>query len=403
MSFDFTNLPRALTQLLTEYVGAGKGTVALNETVERTMGLTGDIFKKARKFSDSGITISEKLQFNKAETSQWTGVGQKISMKGTQPPTWNQFPRRFLRSAHFLSHQEIDYQKNEKTVLNDIAAQALEDVALGFILALHEAFNAPDGNYKHDGDANYLAMFGWRHHLTLDGLHITGDTSKSIGNINPYSQPLYRNPYINPVEASDGRAAIKNIGQWRMAMRRALRMLSYGGVGSFGSLAKNVKGVPDAPMFLEENAKRDDALIIMMDTGSFDDLSEVVFDRMDNVGRDQALLNPLYKGIPCQENERMGLSSYGYGYDSTGTALWTDRTGSYASGLWASYGETAVLNLKHLQVRVHSEHAPAMHPAYKPELMDGVCHEQDMWVQLTNNSRRRLGCYIGPYQLLNAA
>lgn len=390
--------------MLTSYEGRGKGTVALNETVERTMNLTGEIFKKARKFSNSGISISEKLQFNRAETSEWTGVGQKLDMKSTKPVVWNTFPRRFLRSAHFLSFEEVDHQKDENTVLNDIAAQAEEDSALGFMLMIHEAFNAVDGNYRHDGDLQFLAMFGWRYHITIDGLHITGDTSKTIGGINPNTQTAYQNPYINPVAASDGRAAIKSVTQWRMAMRRMLRMLSYQGVSGWEKLAKGVKGVPDAPLFLEEGAKGQDQLIIMVDTGSFDDLAEVVFDRMDNVGADQALLNVKYKGIPIQENERMGINStYGYGKDSSGNELWADRGGNYATGNWKGYGETVVLNTNYLNFRVHADHAPQIYPAYKPELMSGVCHERDMWLQLTNRSRRRIGGYIGPYQLLNAA
>lgn len=405
VGIDVNTIPRDLTSTLDRYMERGRGTVALNETTDRTVGLAAKFFNRTKKTWDGGNNLREKLQFNKSEVAQWVAVGSKIDFAGTKEITWSSWPRRALRWAWFLDYLEIDTNKSEEECLNDIAAQALEDAMLSVIQMLRDAWDAEDGNYMHDGTGgNYLRMFGWRHLLTINGLHITNDSTKSIGGINPSSQALWRNPFVNPIEASDGRSPIKSIQQWRRAVTRIMTQLNFQTVAGYSVLGSKVKGVPegDTP---DDVDKLPDDFFGMCDTGTFLDAREVMFDRADNVGTDQGgfTLAPRFKGMPFMENEKMGIGSSGYGKSKVdGSALWTDPGGDYAIGQWAGYGETAILNTKYVHLQVHGDHAPKLYPAYKPERMAGVGNEGDWWGQQTCKSRRRCGGYIGPYQLLDS-
>jgi len=406
MPIEFHVIPRVMVQTLDHYNGRGRKTGVINETTERTIGLTAEIFKRTRKTADSGNYFKDKLQFNKAETAQWVGAGQKIESASTPPITWTEWPRRFLRYNHFIDYSEIDTQKDEAEILNDLVKQAREDSDLSIVLALHEAFNSRDGNYAHDGTSNYLQMFGWRHIITPDGLRIDGQ-SAALGGLNPTTQPLWRNPFINPTTDSLGGRGISSVTEIRRAVHRMFQMLNYTGVNGFGKLAASVRGVPEELPFDNEKSPKD-VFIAMCDPNTYLDAAEVFQDRQDSVARDEALLRPMIKGVPVQENERMGIdATYGYGYDSSGNPLWdtapANTFANTASGIYKGYGEFVVVNTQYVRHQVHSDHAPAIYDAYKPEGMAGVAYEGDYWCQTTCSSRRRAGGYIGPFATLNAA
>lgn len=407
MGIDFNIIPRVQSQTLDKYVGRGRKTPVVNETVERTVGLVAEFFRRLRRSQDSGLLIKEKLQFQRtANVAQWVLASQRTAAGDTKAPTWAEYPRRFARFHHYVDYSEIDTQKDEFEILNDLLAQAKEDVDLAVIQLLHDAFMAPDGNYAHDGNSENLRMFGWRHFITPDGLHIAGQGS--IGGINPTTQSLWRNQFINPDTDSLGGRGISSIVEMRRAFSRGLQLLNFQGVNGYGKLAKNVRGVPKNEEFFTQKDSPKDTLIAVTDPNSFIDLSEVLFDRQDDVGRDQVLMAPVFKGVPLMESASLGINAtYGYGHDSSGNDLWTAApSGTFALDYDAAlkgYGELIIVNTKYMAFDVHSDHAPHIYDSYRPEGLSGVAFEGDMWPQLTCSSRRRVGCYIGPFAGLGAA
>lgn len=404
---DFNIIPRVMSQTLDRYVGRGRKTPVVNETTERTVGLVAEFFRRLRRNQDSGLLIKEKLQFQRTtNVAQWVLAAQKTAAGDTKAPTWAEYPRRFARFHHYVDYAEIDTQKGEEEILNDLLAQAKEDVDLAVIQLLHDAFMARDGNYLHDGTSENLRMFGWRHFITPDGLHFAGQGS--IGGINPTTQSLWRNQFINPATDSLGGRGISSITEMRRGFSRALQLLNFTGVNGFGKLASNVRGVPKGEEFFTQKDSPKDTLIAMTDPNSFIDLAEVLFDRQDDVGRDQVLMAPVFKGIPLMESSGLGIdATYGYGYDASGNTLYTGApSGTFANtyaGLLKGYGELVIVNTKYMAFDVHSMHAPHVYDAYKPEGLSGVAFEGDIWPQLTVSSRRRVGCYVGPFAGLGAA
>jgi len=402
MSVALEDILRTTQSTLPHYLRkAAGGRGLINETTARTIGITGLLWDKAKTNWPTSYEYKTKLQLSEADVGQWTAVGQKLSLKGTPAITWTSWPRRFYRWAWFLPQEEIDTNQGDAAdIIHNLQEQAAEDAALCVIRALHAAVFARDGNYLHDGSADdYLKMFGLRHLLTLDGLHISG--TGSIGGINPTTQTLWRNPFISPVGSSDygtGAGTITSATEIPRALRRAFRMLDIQGVDRYGKLAAKVEGVKEER---PQKNKPGDGFVILASSGADEDLQTIIFDRQDNHGVDQATMNPVYKGVQVMEVEALGMNSYGYGYNDDGSAAWTDRTGSYASGNWPSYQEIMVINTDHLILAVHPDHNPASYPTYKPEGMVGVAYEGDIWPQLACDSRRRLGCYIGPFPSLN--
>lgn len=383
---------RVLSSNLPQYLDRMKN--AVNETVSQTIGLEAGLFQKIRKTYDGGTTCKEKLQFNRAAVGQWAAMDQKITMGGTRGPSQNEVAMRRLHSAHFIAFDEVDAQGDEKTVINNIVSQAKEDVDLFHLSMIRDAFHSRDGNYAHDGSSNFLAPYGWRHLLTIDGLHVTGSAVTNILGINASTQSLYRNPYINPVAASDGGKPWTSMTQIRNVFDRAFRMLHYTGVGAWGTVTKNVKGVPDTPLIRKTNAGPD--YVILCDGVMHDDFGGIVFDRMDNVGADQGFPVRVYKGVPILWSEGLGMNSSGYGYMNDGTAAWADRGGSYASGSWQNYSEAVLLYLPEWRFWSTSQRSPKIFPPYKPELMAGLCYETEYRCALSVRSRRRCGVYMGP-------
>ena len=384
---------RTVAQTLPVWVDRAKN--AINETVLQTFPVDALIIDKIKKDYTGGLTIQEKLQFTKANVGKWVAMDEKLALGGTRGPTWLSTAMRTMRSAHFIGGDELESQDRDDVIINNLERQAKEDVALFHISMIHDAMWAADGNYAHDGITDFLAPFGFRHLITLDGLHVTGSTTTAIQGINASTQSLYRNQFINPVTASDGGKPITSYTQIRTAFDRAFRMLHYGGVQGFGKLASKVTGVPDTQTV--RKSMLSDDYIILADGKFHDDYGALVFDRMDNIGEDQGFPVRKYRGVPILWTEGLGMNSYGYGYDSAGNALWTDRGSSYASGKWAGYSEALVLYLPEWRFYVGSQSGPKEWPPYKPEGMDGIAYETKYRCQLSVRSRRRGGVYVGPF------
>lgn len=403
-SINYQTVARVLNQTLSRYLGrVGKAGALVNEVVPRTL-MGAKLFKNLMVWTKGGFSIKTPLQFNRAEAGQWVGPGQKLTLKGNKATTWTDWPFRIYRWAHFVDEIEMLIQGDEETMLISILDQAKEDFAIAICLAIEDALLAPDGNYAHDGaGTDYLTMFGWRHLITIDGKHITGDTSRSIGGINPVTQPLWKHPYINPVEASDGRAAIRSVQDLRKAWGRLFRQLQFASIKDWGKLASNAKDNQNPSAETTKRARLED-YHIFVDSGTYDEFPEICFDRQDNVGRDQGLIGPVYKGVDIEEAETLGVDkTYGYGFNSAGEALWTDRGSSYASGQWKGWGESCVFNTKYMRLACLPDNFPKVYDAYKPELMAGMAMEGMLVAQLMTASRRRQGGFVGPFELTEAA
>lgn len=398
---NYANIPTLASTTLDKYFGKPGDKISLiNETAKLDY-LAGRLMKRLELKADGGINVRFPIQFNAADVANWGFPGNKGALKGTPANVWGSVPRRWLEWFWFKPMHEIELNKGAKEQLLDLGQMARSDVAISICNMLEEALLAPDGNYAHDGSgADFLIPFGLLYWITIDGLHVTGDTSLSVGGINPYTQALWRNQYINPVAASDGGAPITSIYQWRTAMLRGLRRMKFDSVNVYGSLAKDAK---NAPTWDPTGKQRAEDMIICMDDRSEISLNDLIFAAEEDRGGDQFRPRPVFKGIEVWSSEALRISPSGYGYDADGNVLWVDRTGSYASGLWANYGQTLVINAKYLHFLGHSAFAPYVKKAYEPEGMFGVANEGTFSIQTMANSRRRGLFYLGPYATQLAA
>ena len=168
---------------------------AIDETVAQTIGVEGTLLSKmAKEGVFGGTDVREKHQFNRALVGRWVGLDEKLELGGTQGVTYSTVPMRTMRSAHFVAGDELEAEHDEETIINRIVEQAQQDVALFNINMVRDAWNARDGNYAHDGTSDHLAPFGWRHFLTIDGLHVSGSASTAVAGINASTQALWKNP-----------------------------------------------------------------------------------------------------------------------------------------------------------------------------------------------------------------
>lgn len=368
----------------------------VNEVRPHTL-VGGRLFNRCKTgIWDGGIRLSYDLMLKRSRVGQWVGPTTKIALKGTQQTTRGSVPRRFYAYGYFKSYAELDHNKGEKEVVVDLLKQAKEDVCVDTINEFEDVLMAADGNYAHDGSGtDNILPFGLLYWATIDGLHITGDTSKDVGGINPNTETLWKNCFINPVTSTDGMGALTSIYEWREGMQRLLRLLRWPSVSNWGAAAKDVQDKyefnPDGDM----NPAKD--LLLAVDPQTQIKYGSLTVDREDNVGRDQGRATPVFKGIPLEDDEHLGYSStYGYGYDSSGNALWTDRGGSYASGNWKGTGQTIAVNTYYMHVLTHPGHAPYVKKPYEPEGMFGLAFEGDWWLQTACRSRRRgLGTLFG--------
>lgn len=403
---NYERLAYALSVSLDKYLGrpSDKKFGLVNEVLSRRL-LFGKLFRRMKTDWDGGPHIQFPLQFNRSNVGGWTGPYAKLALKTTKGPTYGKVPIRVYGWAWHKSFLEIELNKGPEIMLRNLLEDSKQDVCVDTIMAMEEAFLARDGNYLHDGTgADYVFPYGLRYWATIDGLHITGDTSKSVAEVNPYSNPLHRNQYINPVTSSDrgtdGR--IQSVWDLPRALDRAMQQMSFDSPQVWGSLAADVNAKDFDPTDYDRAVEPED-LRILTDMRTSTDFRRVLFDREDNVGKDQSRGRPVWKGIEAEESDKLGMNSYGYGYDDDGNAMWTDRGGSYANGQWANYGEMIIANMKFLHVAVHPDHFPKLYPAYKPEGMEAIAHEGSIWFNTLCRSRRRGLFYIGPYNLNQAS
>lgn len=402
---NYTRIASLMDSTLARYLGrpgSDDGFGMLMEFLTKRIVL-GKLMGRLKMDWKGGTTIKFPVQFTRSNVGGFSGPYAKLALKTTRGPSYGSVPIRVYGWAWFKSFLEIELNKGEHEMVRDLVRDAKSAVAADTIMAQEEAFLARDGNYLHDGEgADFLFPFGLRYNYTIDGLHITGDTTKSVYGINPYTYPLWRHPFINPVTSSDqgvdGR--ISSVYQLPIALERMMQQLSFDSPQTWGKVASDLDSKSYEPTDYDRAAEPED-LFIMLDTRSSIDFRSVLFDRRDDVGREQAMGRPTWKGMDVMETDRLGMNSYGYGYDDDGTALWTDRTESYASGQWANYGECVVLNRKHYHVVAHPDHFPKVYPSYKPEGMEGLASEGSLWWNTLCTSRQRCGGYIGPFNRAN--
>jgi hypothetical protein len=333
----------------------------------------------------------------------WMHPNDQVKLGTTRPVTWGRAPWRILGYGWFINDFEVDLNKGDDVVLIDIMKQARSDVGLDLAETWEDTFLAPDGNYAHDGTGtDNLIMYGLLYAGTIDGKHIAeaGATTpaKSVFGINPGTYTAHKNPFINPVESADGLGVISDVQQLPRALDRMMKLMRFDDVASlYGPLAPNIQ---DAPSYDPDTPEKPGDIFLLCD-----DITEVVIRdifrarQTENVGYDSANPRPTYKGIPYLGTSRLRVSPYGWGYDTNGTALWTDRGTTYASALWANWGRTLLVNTRYLHLALHPKHAPYNKDPYRPPGRFGMAMEGNVMGQLLCRSRRRGIGYIGPYSV----
>jgi hypothetical protein len=382
--------------------GPGSKFSMINEIVGQDF-IFGRLMRRTRMDMEGGTAINFPLQFNRSDVSQWSHPHAKLELKGTKPPTWGTVPLRFRTWGWFKPYAEIHFNRGREQVLLELMNLAKEDVGIDLGMGFEEAFMAVDGNYLHDGSGDdFLLPYGWSYWCTIDGLPINGSALATVAGINPTTQPLWRNNFINPVTSSDfgTRAPISSVRQLRQCLDRMMRMQRFDSIKVWDATQDvREKSTPTVDPDSKEGPKD---LFIMTDPGSSIDLREVLFDREDNVGRDQGRARPVYRSIEILDSAGLGVNANGYGFNAAGEAMWVSRGGSYANGLWPNFGEMVLVNTRYFHFATHPLHAPFVKKPYEPEGMFGLGMEGDFWCNTLCRSRRRGLGYIGPYQLLTA-
>lgn len=337
---NYARMVNLLATTLDTYLGRPGSKFSLVTECATKNVVAGRLFRRTKLDVKGGVNVRWPVQFNRAEIAEWVGPYHKGTLRGTRPPTWGSVPRRYLAWFVFKSWVELELNEgDERAQIIDTARLFKSDIAVALVDRLESAMMAKDGNYLHDDsqESDFLLPFGLKYWCTLDGLHVTGNTTKTVGGINPNTYTLWKNPYINPVASSDGLGPIANILQLRPALERMMRLMRFDDLSAWGPVAKDAQGVEPAD---PDGRDRPDDLVIVCDAGTDVQFREVLFDRQDNVGFDQGLRRPIYKGIEIMSSDQLGMGAYGYGRDDANADLWVDRGGSYANGNWAGYGET---------------------------------------------------------------
>lgn len=401
-TMDYQQLPLLAATTIDKYLTGKKGKwPVINDAVSRDFAFS-RLLRRAEMKVDGGRLLDFRIQLDRAQIGEWAGPFTEVKLGTTPAITTGTVPWRFYQWGLFWPFRDIDLNRGDAALV-DLMKQSKSDLAVGLCEAMEAAALARDGNYTHDGTEDFLMMYGLLHWATLDGLHVTGDTSRAIAGINPNDKPNWKNAYVNPVAASDGLGGIATIYDLQNAMSRLFRLMKFDEV-QFGALPQpDAASAPATDMLAKGAATRQDLLAIC-DAKTELVLPRVLLAREDNVGYDQYRPRPVYGGVTFYGSDKLGIdATYGYGYDASGQALWTDRTGNYASGQWKGFGETILVNTKYFHVALHEKHAPLVIPAYRPERRMGLAIEGDIWLQTVCNSRRRGLGYIGPYDCTTLA
>lgn len=395
---NYTKIARVLGTTLSHYLGRpGDPLSIINEAAAQDV-VFGRMWKRAKYDWKAGLTLKFPVKFERANIVQPMGPLTKLSARSTPAPTYGEIPMRAVGWMGYISAFEMDLNQGEKEMLRNLVKDAKSDIAVDFAGSMEDWGWARDGNYLHDGvgSNDFLKFYGPRYWCTIDGLNISG--SGAVGGITPAATgtlAAWRNGFISPAAAIDGLPVCSSVIELPYLLDRAMNYMRWDNLDVWGGATSDVGDAnqPQDP----DGAEKPEDLMILTDKRTSLDYRRVVFDREDNVGRDQARGRPMYKRIEIIDTAKLGMNSYGYGFDDDGTALWTDRGTTYASGQWAGYGETMLINTRYFKIASHPNHAPKVKPGYAPEGMDGVAHEGNFWLQTFARSRKR-GCfYIGPY------
>lgn len=370
----------------------GKGNPILEAARKHV--LFGRLFKKARTDVSGGTGIRWPVHFNKSNVVQPYGPYSRMNPGTVQPARFAAIPWRAAAWSVFVDEFEIDLNKGEKEVLVDTLKLVGSVVGMNIVEFFETVGLAEDGNYQHDGQYSLNDLFlGLKYWCTIDGLHITGDTTKTVGGLNPNDLQLWRNGYINPVTASDGVGPITSMMQMRECLDRAFMDLTWDEFDYFGEMTGKVQGAPTRDW--DSGTSPKDLMIWTSKAGSIE-MRQILFDREDNVGRDQHRPRPVYHGVTIHHSDLLGISQYGYGIDRNNNAMWTSRGGSYANGNWPNHHEFMLIDTNYFKVAMHPQHAPGVKKPYVPESRFGLTMEGNWWLQTMCESRQRGLYYIGP-------
>lgn len=396
MSIQYDGMLNLLRTTLPKYLSQTKlGWV--NDFVPRTF-LVGKLLRRAKASEDGGLNITFDVDLEAGAQPQWVGPYEELSFATTTPPQRGSVPWRFLQHAWTKSLHEIDLNKGDKVVVIDLLQQAKEKINTSAVAMLEDTFMAKDGNQDHDeGGAQFLKPLGLRYWGTIDGLHITGSTSRTVGGINPNTYANWKNEYINPYTSSDmgTTGKITSIRDLPTAFERMAARMRFEAIDVWGNLAKDVK---HADTMDPDGKQSPDDLLIVQDYRSNILLRDIFFDNRDDVSRDNQFRGrPTWKGIPVDWDQNLGLGTYGYAKDSAGNTLWTHSdTTNYVAGNWVNGGESYFVNTKYARMMVHNKHMPFIKDPYIPQGRFQLAFEWDFWTQLMFRSRRRgIGAIIG--------
>jgi hypothetical protein len=400
MAVSLEQIERVAASTLPKFLARpGEKLTLVNEAADHDY-VVGRLFKRIRMSVGEGSELKWPLQFERANVTTWGHAHSEITLGNTKPARWGKAPWRMLLWGWYLPYAEMHANRGIKEVLYDLGRQCREDVAVALCGDLEDAILAEDGNYAHDGTGpDNVIPYGLLQYGTIDGLHIAeagaATPARSVADINPGTYTRWKNPFISPVASTDGLGTITSIWQFRQALNRMMRLMRFDSISAaWGNLAEGVRNAPDEDPDRKETPED---LMILTDDKTEVAYREVLFSRQEDIGYDQFQERPAYKRLKLLGTDKLRMNAQGYGKAADGSALWTDRGGSYASGQWAGWGRALVLNTRYLHVAVHPEHGPLQKKPYVPERRMGLAHEGDLWLQLICRSRRRGIGHIGPF------
>lgn len=375
----------------------------LNEMSPKTF-LIGKMLSRAKKNFSGGKSIDFDVLLDLPVAGKWVGAYEKMELQGVRATTRGSVPWRFYQCAHVIDLKERDLNQGTRQVVYDIYQSFKEQVCTSTVDDLETTLMSYSGNYTADGqfggDAGQPAL-GPRYWFTPDGLHITGDSSKTVGGINPTTKTKWKNPYINPTGASDGMPGIKHVRELPEAMERLSLELRFESPNIWGPITRDIK---HAPKLETDNPATKSPLLIFTDRKTSIKYRNVLFDARDDVSRDQFRGRPVWHGVVVDYDEKLGVPSSGWGYDANGNLVVTEVTGgsdrpSGFTGLWKNAGEMYFFNADYFFFVCHPKYNPMTKKPYMPEGMFALALESTFWLQTVCRSRRRAGGVIIGYNL----
>lgn len=408
MGVQISQIERLLGSTLAKYITKRGGKLGLVNDTARHSYVAGQLFKRILLKLDGGLKLAWQIQLEESRVTQHLGPHDRITLGTTKPPQTATADWRILGAGWMTLAVEMALNRGEDVVLHDLGKKAAGEITLGIANDTEEDFFAPDGNRYHDGTGGVNnIMLGLLYYATIDGLNIAeaGATTPAlaVAGINPGTYPNWKNGYISPVGSSDGLGTIDNVYQLPSAYDRAMTDMSFDRITSPWSAEVGEPQGIDPTDF--DRPERAGDLFFAADHATAHAWGSVLRARRpDDVGYDGQTPVPTYKRTRIQGVPELLIdATYGYGFDSSGTPLWTDRTGSYASGQWKGRGQSILINTRYLHMAGVEDWMPHIAKSYKPEGLMAVAVEGWMYHQLVCRSRKRGVYYVGPYDVSVAA